>query len=100
LQDNFILWGISAGAFLGLLNFYLLSLFIKKVLSEKKQIWQILFVVIFIFKILFIGLLMAVLLVFTRIHWVGLVISINFILILIIFECFIYNRNINSEEEK
>ena len=82
-----------------MLNFYLLYLFIQKVLSEKKQIWQILFIIIFISKFLLIGLLMAILLVFTKIHWLGLIISINFVLILIIFECFT-NRRVDPEEEK
>jgi len=100
LQDNGIFWGIVTGMLLGLINFSLLCYLVRSVLNTERKILRILCTVALTFKLLIIGLLMALFLMYTPAHWLGMVVSINFILLLIIMEGirdskYIWNKEAN-----
>jgi len=86
LQDNRLLWGITAGIFLSVVNFYLIYILSFSILENKWKKWRLIYIFIYPFKLIFIGASMAVFLLFVKVQWIGLLLSINFILLLIIWE--------------
>lgn len=100
LQDNGIFWGIVSGMLLGLVNFLLLCYLVRFILNREHKILRILCTVALTCKLLIIGVLMALFLIYTPAHWLGMVVSINFILLLIIMEGirdskYIWNKEAN-----
>ena len=98
LQDNRVLWGIVTGMLIGLVNFSLMCSLLICILNTKRRMLRILCLVILPFKLLLMAVLIGVFLVFTSVHWAGMLLSINFILLLIIWEFVFGKEKICSEE--
>ena len=94
LKDNFILWGISAGIFMSILNFSFLYIFSKNILEHKRKIWRLFYIGIIPAKLILLGGFMWMIVNFTKLNAISFLVSINFILFLFLWESFIVNRNI------
>ncbi|MEQ8170656.1 MAG: hypothetical protein ABRQ38_17350, partial [Candidatus Eremiobacterota bacterium] len=55
LKDNFILWGISAGIFMSILNFSFLYIFSRNILEHKKKIWRVFYIGLVPAKLILLG---------------------------------------------
>lgn len=94
LKDNFILWGISAGIFMSILNFSFLYIFSKNILEHKRKIWRIFYIGLIPAKLILLGGFMWMIVKFTELNAISFLVSINFVLFLFLWESFIVNRNI------
>ncbi len=94
LKDNFILWGISAGIFMSILNFYFLYIFSKNILEHKSKIWRGFYIGLIPAKLILLGGFMWMIVKFTELNAISFLVSINFIVFLFLWESFIVNRNI------
>jgi len=94
LKDNFILWGISAGIFMSILNFSFLYIFSRNILEHKKKIWRVFYIGLVPAKLILLGGFMWMIVKFTELNAISFLVSINFMLVLFLWESFIVNRNI------
>ena len=93
-KDNFILWGISAGIFMSILNFSFLYIFSRNILEHKKKIWRFFYIGLVPAKLILLGGFMWMIVKFTELNAISFLVSINFIVFLFLWESFIVNRNI------
>jgi len=94
LKDNFILWGISAGIFMSILNFSFLYMFSRNILEHKKKIWRVFYIGLVPAKLILLGGFMWMIVKFTELNAISFLVSINFVLFLFLWESFVVNRNI------
>ena len=93
-KDNFILWGISAGIFMSILNFSFLYIFSRNILEHKKKIWRFFYIGLVPAKLILLGGFMWMIVKFTELNAISFLVSINFIVFLFLWESFIVNRHI------
>ncbi len=94
LKDNFILWGISAGIFMSILNFSFLYMFSRNIFEHKNKIWRIFYIGLLPAKLILLGGFMWAIVKFTELNAISFLVSINFVLFLFLWESFIVNKNI------
>jgi hypothetical protein len=94
LRDNFILWGISAGIFMSILNFSFLYIFSRNILEHKRKLWRLFYIGLIPAKLILLGGFMWMIVNFTELNAISFLVSINFIIFLFLWESFIVNRNI------